>query len=533
MTRPLQKKLPKKQPTITGKATAPFISENNQQEAGLTQYFSLLTPDSSDHSNKAPVADKNNVDTNGKATAAKRKITRKPTAKAEKSGVKYEPVLLPPREALASANEQPFIFGTSSQLARDHSPTMIRDIQRAIADSEADQPEEALSEVAITGQSSAHAVGTKKLWTAAARDLNNEVQEPESAPFELPDTRKSHAVVDSEDDILEQKEQDDAVPSVQLPNLKANLGRGLYSSDLSIPRCLADASIKVRRSSISPVKKSRKKQELDDTMPEFQGFSQAELGREVARFGFKPIRKREEMIALLRRCWESTHRTALGNLSSNRSLHGQGEKTISTEGHILEKGTEKKLRRKVKAGVVNDAGLTIDPVKTANTSPKPRGRPRKKSSVEGLTEETLSATANVAKGKKRAYSKNSASAASSILMSEKVASTSAHESGSKPLEVASRPLYQTDPDAMLMKVTEAIRSEPATHDPDNLSFFEKMLIYQPIVIEDLTTWLNTTALSQVGVDDEVPSGLVKAWCEGRSVCCFWRENLRGGKRARY
>ena len=533
MTKPPQKKLPKKQPTITGKATAPFIPEDNQQTTGLTQYFSLLTPDSSDHSNKGPVPNKRNLNKNSNALGTKKKLTRKRTAKVNESNVKYKPVLLPPKEAVASANEQPFIFGTSSQLARDHSPTMIRDIQRAIADSEANQCDEALSSEALTRQTGGRMAGTKKLWTAAARDLNDEVQVPDSTLSALPDIKNNHTVVDMDDDTLEQNGRGDTVPDIQLPNLQPNLRHGIDSSDLSIPRCLADASTKVRRSSISPVKKSRNKQELDDTMPKYQGFSQTELGKEVARFGFKPIRKREEMIALLQRCWESTHRTALGNLGPNRSLHGQGEKTINTGGHVLEKGMQKKPRRRVKVGVVDDTGMTIDQVETAENSPKTRGRPRKKPSIEGPTKGTLSATANAAKGKKCASSKNSASSASSTLMSENVASTSAHETDSKPSEVASKPLYQTDPDAMLLKITEAITSEQPTHDPDNLSFFEKVLIYQPIVIEDLTTWLNTKALSMVGVDEEIPSGLVKAWCEGRSVCCLWRETLRGGKRVRY
>ena len=532
VTRPPQKKLPKKQPTITAKATAPFIPENNQQETGLTQYFSLLTPDSSDPNNKCAVSSKYSVDKNDKPVATKKKATRKPVTKTKESRVNHKPVLLPPKEAVASANEQPFIFGTSSQLARDHSPTMIRDIQRAIADSEANQCDESLSSEPLTRQTGGRVVGTKKLWTAAARDLNDEVQVPDSALSALPDINNSHTAVDLGDDTFEQNGRGDTVPNVQIPNLQPNLRHDIDSSDLSIPRCLADASTRVRRSSISPVKKSRKKQELDHTMPEYHGFSHTELGKEVARFGFKPIRKREEMVALLQRCWESTHRTALGNLSPNRSLHGLGEKTISTEGHTLEKGIEKKSRRKVKARLANDTSMTISEVEAANTSPKTRGRPRKKPIVEGPTKETLPATANAAKVKRAASPKNSASSTSITLMSENVSSILVHESDSKPSEVASRPLYQTDPDAMSLKITEAVTSEPATNDPDDLSFFEKMLIYQPIVIEDLTTWLNVKGLSKVGVDEEIPSGLVKAWCEGRSVCCLWRENLRGRKRAR-
>ena len=46
-------------------------------------------------------------------------------------------------------------------------------------------------------------------------------------------------------------------------------------------------------------------------------------------------------------------------------------------------------------------------------------------------------------------------------------------------------------------------------------------------------WLNIEGLGRVGVDEEVGPITVRSWCEGRGVCCLWRENLRGGARKRY
>jgi len=56
-----------------------------------------------------------------------------------------------------------------------------------------------------------------------------------------------------------------------------------------------------------------------------------------------------------------------------------------------------------------------------------------------------------------------------------------------------------------------------------------ILLYDPIVLEDLAAWLNTKGLGRVGVDEEVGAEVVKEWCEGRSVCCLWRQG-RNGKR---
>jgi hypothetical protein len=38
-------------------------------------------------------------------------------------------------------------------------------------------------------------------------------------------------------------------------------------------------------------------------------------------------------------------------------------------------------------------------------------------------------------------------------------------------------------------------------------------------------------LGRVGVDEEVGTAVVRAWCEEKSVCCLWKENLWGGVRA--
>jgi hypothetical protein len=82
-------------------------------------------------------------------------------------------------------------------------------------------------------------------------------------------------------------------------------------------------------------------------------------------------------------------------------------------------------------------------------------------------------------------------------------------------------------------LTTAITSAPRTNDPAKPSWHEKILMYDPIVLEDLTSWLNSGQLTRVGYDGEVSPGEVKKWCESQSVCCLWRVNLRGKERKRY
>ena len=58
-------------------------------------------------------------------------------------------------------------------------------------------------------------------------------------------------------------------------------------------------------------------------------------------------------------------------------------------------------------------------------------------------------------------------------------------------------------------------------------------MYDPIVLEDLASWLNTVGLGKIGVDEEVGAMEVRAWCEEKGICCLWKENLKGGGRGRY
>lgn len=63
----------------------------------------------------------------------------------------------------------------------------------------------------------------------------------------------------------------------------------------------------------------------------------------------------------------------------------------------------------------------------------------------------------------------------------------------------------------------------------SLTWHEKILLYDPIVLEDLTTWLDQTGLAAVGEELEVDAETVKAWCESNGVCCLWRDGAGGKK----
>lgn len=109
------------------------------------------------------------------------------------------------------------------------------------------------------------------------------------------------------------------------------------------------------------------------------------------------------------------------------------------------------------------------------------------------------------------------------------------------------------------QITETIKAAPLGNDMTTPSWHEKILLYDPIVLEDLTVWLNQQGLgfeierlksktktrsrkrkdAPPEIDEwetvkyELKAWMVQKWCEDNSVCCLWREGLRGGVKARY
>jgi predicted nucleic acid-binding Zn ribbon protein len=109
------------------------------------------------------------------------------------------------------------------------------------------------------------------------------------------------------------------------------------------------------------------------------------------------------------------------------------------------------------------------------------------------------------------------------------------------------------------RIAETIKAAPLGNDMSTPSWLEKILLYDPIVLEDLTAWLNQQGLrieierlkpkvktrgrkkkdAPPDVDEwevvqhELKAWMVQKWCEDNSICCLWKEGLRGGVKARY
>jgi len=555
-------KAPKKKPrTLTDLATSAYAEEVQAPPADpapLLQYFSLHTA--------------------GQTTSDGFKIPPKPRSRSPvkggkkgKKGTAQAPILLSPESAMKQVGRQDFVFGTSSQLAREDSPTLLRDLHEAMqASNEADddpfaeQLTESISQT-LSGRGMSTTSAKRNLWSAASRDIAGDLQSVEMVDLiDTPvNTRTLEpqsmldppvSMLDETDDGLWQdveKLSQSLTQKPQPPNALSQSAPPEVEGEKTSPRpakrpaldhsprdsSLPPSTQPPKSSQIAPkaAKKSRKTKDL--VKPDFSSYTTAQLAKEIASYRFKPIKSRDQMILLLEKCWEGKNRAALAALGTNTALIQRAEtsKTAAPTQSQTE-ATPKRARGRPRKD-------------SATPSPaKPKAKTDRKKSLD--TVEYLEMDSDTPLSQLRTLTKShkkSKEPAEDIFDPDPALTPSpprrvGTSKKTKPLTLkissslsdARLELSATSSQRLLFKhISSAVINASPAKDASNLSWHEKILMYDPIILEDLTVWLNTGALEKAGWDGEVDPKEVKKWCESKSICCLWKENLRGGTRSRY
>ena len=555
-------KAPKKKPrTLTDLATSAYAEEVQAPPADpapLLQYFSLHTA--------------------GQTTSDGFKIPPKPRSRSPvkggkkgKKGTAQAPILLSPESAMKQVGRQDFVFGTSSQLAREDSPTLLRDLHEAMqASNEADddpfaeQLTESISQT-LSGRGMSTTSAKRNLWSAASRDIAGDLQSVEMVDLiDTPvNTRTLEpqsmldppvSMLDETDDGLWQdveKLSQSLTQKPQPPNALSQSAPPEVEGEKTSPRpakrpaldhsprdsSLPPSTQPPKSSQIAPkaAKKSRKTKDL--VKPDFSSYTTAQLAKEIASYRFKPIKSRDQMILLLEKCWEGKDRAALAALGTNTALIQRAEtsKTAAPTQSQTE-ATPKRARGRPRKD-------------SATPSPaKPKAKTDRKKSLD--TVEYLEMDSDTPLSQLRTLTKShkkSKEPAEDIFDPDPALTSSpprrvGTSKKTKPLTLkissslsdARLELSATSSQRLLFKhISSAVINASPAKDASNLSWHEKILMYDPIILEDLTVWLNTGALEKAGWDGEVDPKEVKKWCESKSICCLWKENLRGGTRSRY
>ncbi|KAL8769151.1 MAG: hypothetical protein Q9209_004785 [Squamulea sp. 1 TL-2023] len=554
---------PKKKPqTITDKATAPFAPSDQASTPTLLNYF----PNQYSNGRSSTVRSGQQQETGNEPYENFEPSSKGKTLNPKvKKKVKDPVILHPPELAVKVANEQDLLFGTSSQLARDESPTFTRDLQRAYKESEAvdSQPFSQSHDSQLSIKSAASKSSNTKLpfavrdlWSVAARDDDGHLHEvdvvdlvdtpeaprslstkfgPMGAEKENSDAQTAMATAEIDEDWRSIYEMP-VKHSAASPSLNQQQAGNLF------PRSVAEASLRARSKSKSPVKNFRPHidqgtpvpdKEPQSGMPNYHGFTDNNLKLEVTATGFKNIRKREDRISHLKACWHAKQSRRASKFISPETSTPSTSTNVAVEEAIKPSSPTKKRGRPSKnASPSTDGnGATIAPR-------KPRGRPRKGAFVQSqnleVQDEVHFATHSI---KQHSETQDVDMSETNHIFS--VPASPRHDAKPrasafrKTTAAVSRTKITRDIAPLLATITRAVMTYPPTHNIHNLTPYEKMLLYDPIVLEDLAQWLNDEGLKRVGYKEMVDPMIAKMWCESQSVCCLWRENLRGGTRARY
>ncbi|KAJ5137588.1 hypothetical protein N7526_003821 [Penicillium atrosanguineum] len=376
--------------------------------------------------------------------------------------------------------------------------------------------------------------GERGLWSVGARDTEGSLIQAEpldmvdlTSPFEAPQkkefaiaTIKAHApAARGDDDWLDLDiEQPDTSPK------KTTLQPEKRSTPVAKPKLATHAEPVVAPRGISAKVASHQRAESQQpSMPHYSGFTDAELSSQVASFGFKSVRGRKKMIELLQKCWESKHGSSVpvtlsqlpqvadstqtatqttinkpkAKAKSKQSTTMSTSKATTKKAELAAVSTPKKMQKRYTEIFSKTASSNREPSLDITTkSSQPQSPTKRRTTTAKSARTAKQVTTSISKADKVDSSKRSSLA------------------------------------DLSMQITKAVRlqsqsSHPSTHASRlRPTWQEKIVMYDPIILEDLTAWLNVEGLALVGEDREVHTGVVRGWCESKGICCCWKKNAR-------
>lgn len=576
---PVKEKAIKKKPrTITELAVAAYAQPNasvtddeaRREDTSLLEFFNREASDQ--------VASAEN------ATVAKGKGKTSKVTKSKKKAQPKKPSLLSPRTAIKQSAAQDFVFGTSSQLAREQSPTLLRELHEALKASTIQEEDECSITPIVENRLSAKSTA-KGLWSVSARD-----EEGELVSVDVIDLLDSSVAFPEDDAILDPRQQlpppepeaaenepaansslielgsrpapsnNDKFSELALQksnHLVAQRKITINSAAAVPPECL-DSSFPSINDLIefempppsnqqqdqeevsAPLSKAATAATAPKTRPKYELFTDAKLAKEISKYGFKPVKSRTGMISLLSQCWNSRiQAVSAGGRTFSSSVLAASPKRARSDSPRTASTTAspaKKPRGRPKKAATTETGEAS----AAAPVPKKRGRKPKEDAAQSVPPPPHPEPGPSTPKRKKAAAKTN-SKSDSDLNSEAEQSSPEQlfspETGNLSITEDTEVSLNLDPTAqqseLFTHITKAVTSAPRTTDPENPSWHEKMLMYDPIIIEDLTVWLNSGQLTRVGYDGEVSLLEVKKWCESRSICCLWEKNFRGKERKRF
>ncbi|KAJ5095761.1 hypothetical protein NUU61_005117 [Penicillium alfredii] len=597
LVNPQVQPVPNSKPLDSDKTSEESSSSSGAQAKkktkGKTKRFTTLTARMTAQYTSNDVRDEDSVD-----TCVPDIGTTKP--KRGKSKTEKEPqfVVLSPEAAVKSVNEQDLIFGTCSQLEREDSPETLRETQQAIRASESllfeergNSPNPSIEESAAHSLSSTRSVsrlvGTRNLWRVAARDTEGSLVQKEAVDIvdsagrpgipakENLDT-KQQPTRPKEDNWFEIDYEEVDSPGQKTTTTKQSSGSTTGTSSITESRASNTTEpAKTFYSNSADKASDQRADSIRPAMPQYSGFTDAELSKQIIAYGFKSVRGRKKMIGLLQKCWGSKHGSSVTEQPTmpqtehpTEAAPGQpqSDKTLAQSSA---QAPQAKSKAKAKAkSTTSTLPSTMD--RTSDVTEKPKSIPRtspKKSPQKSWTsrstiqpssfmdveeiqdseEELMPSPSQIQKRYTEMYSKPTDQVPAPPLdlftktpppspTKRKPAPSTSSSTTTGPATLDSnKPESSTRRSSLLdlpTQITKAVRAQPKLSPLSTSSscrsrptWHEKILMFDPIVLEDFTAWLNVEGLSLVGEDREISAVSVREWCESKGICCCWKKNV--------
>ena len=526
----------------------------------------------------------NDIDAPDAGASSKKKSRKRtsPKSGADAQGVKPRPKraaakskkaqaivekLLSPSTALSKWNKQKFLFGTSSQLALEESPVTIRELQFAIkaSEQEGNVPPALKTDSSLRWPRLGKARGSKSHWAASARDEDGEtLQHAKGVCMPEPDrTQDIPLLMDGACDDLDGQRafiDIDDIDDIEPPTIP------LKSAEPALLRPVSRGSQCITQEDEDYGTKDLTFADIDSFEQEPPPSNQkADLPNEfkdIDDFDFAPSAQTRIPSPLKPRPPASGTRITDGKPKKRRGRSPKSPSPVPARStSIPEIPAPKGKGKEISQAAPN----------TLSTPPRLLSRFIDIEEILDSEDEKLEALSPTPPRARKGIESPSLPLVSSTRSPTKVATRTTSEAATIPVfRIPSRNLlWENIKPQIFEQITAHIRSLAPTNDPKVPSWHEKILMYDPLVLEDFTAHLNTNTRVRtyrkatqkqikawnktlkrdgdaplsvdkssdelLAVEKELEPFMAQGWCESLSVCCISAESRskRGVRKGLY
>ncbi|EZF33756.1 structure-specific endonuclease subunit [Trichophyton mentagrophytes] len=518
--RPAKSKITTITSLTTGRYESPFISEGG------------------DH---IPSADKDVESIQPAGKSSKRKATKaKPGTKISRDEYQAQFRPAPTMEALQTIENQALIFGTSSQLERDSSPS-VYGLESGLEQIQGrDESARIRSREPSPGLGVSRFSKSKNLWAASSRDLDGYLLNVEMVDLVEP-AAPTYKPRDEQQTTNTNKFPERGIHTGISPPIEHENSEKTESSFHTIVNIDTFNTIQHPHE----ISTTHNNGNGVASMPDYNRLSTEDLTAKLASFGFRPIKSRDKMIELLEKCWESKRKTAgipeIGPVGPDKTQGTAQGRALSITTTPFEASSIPSIIPPIRTikpkeatpDRIADSSRTIE-AKSHNlkVSLKAKGNT---SRLKGSKRDTQPATIEIddstdedllESSKQLGNSENSHPP--SRVPSCDRPSGLVPRAGASSIRTEGVSTKENEPAELpniFMQITNAVKAQPRIRSIKGIkqpTWHEKIVMYDPIWLDDFTLWLNVEGFKRIHEDREVHASLVREWCESKGICCCFK-----------